>query len=447
MKNHHPCFFKLLRISWLLLLCASFSGCLLSSHFACGRAAPLPDGKNLLTIEQRNDFVKHEELAGRICFDETGFYFLRGSANHMSICRAVKPGDCETLFTSFYDADEIACWGDKLVILGRLDSENYRNDLFVLNKANSGQNSLRVYPYEPEKTIEMPDGSEWHINAWLPLLRLVFNKETSDVPFETLLAQQVGYASDYSLPRERWEYLFHVIGQSIEEEYTILRLQDRYAMKAGSWIYSFRYKEKENKYEMRNSYFIPDSTKGSEEIPYSSDPYYDLCMYGSFPYFINTDYTDYRDDYSPTYVRPTAESGKFGRELDVGEGYFLRKRYPGEQGRMQYLVFTLYDQEPTQNYNDKYDLQFLSGQKYSPSILRPCSRLKSLRFPRRASRSVCERGGRVHLAAGGMPRVLHPMGGGACYRKRRHPLCTALRNATGRGGKRRLQRLVRGSGR
>ena len=165
MKNHHPCFFKLLRISWLLLLCASFSGCLLSSHFACGRAAPLPDGKNLLTIEQRNDFVKHEELAGRICFDETGFYFLRGSANHMSICRAVKPGDCETLFTSFYDADEIACWGDKLVILGRLDSENYRNDLFVLNKANSGQNSLRVYPYEPEKTIEMPDGSEWHINA------------------------------------------------------------------------------------------------------------------------------------------------------------------------------------------------------------------------------------------------------------------------------------------
>ena len=284
-----------------------------------------------------------------VCYDDSGYYFLREQQEGMQVCRAKKPGEAEVLCSLYY-AWGIASWGDKLVVDGWIDEQG-ETGLLVMDKQAATRDQILVYDKEQERELHLQNGTVVKGDVLRPPLRRIFNEHTANIPFDRICKEQVrlngiSNLEDYS--KTNWRAVFQALDMEIKMEYHFSIPEHDWVIQAGGWVYCFSSSGEngETEYYPRNHYYI-GSAYGDG----------DLCLYDGQPYFVEHDYV------GRARLWPSMESGKADLLLGAGKGYWLRLHFHGKNERMQYLVFTSYDEEQPQNYNDIYDLQFLTGHK------------------------------------------------------------------------------------
>ncbi|MEL7602734.1 MAG: hypothetical protein AAGU77_06215, partial [Bacillota bacterium] len=357
MKNYRRRFFKLFRLSWLILPCMLLSGCLFGPN-GCGAPPPQPDTKNLLTIHL-------EAGASMVCYDDSGYYFLRERQEGMQVCHAKKTGEAEVLCSLYY-AWGIASWGDKLVVDGWIDEQG-ETGLLVMDKQAATRDQILVYDEEQEREFHLRNGTVVTEDVLLPPLHRIFNESTANIPFDRICKEQVrldgvSNLEDYS--KTNWRAVFQALDMEIKMEYHFSIPEHDWVIQAGGWVYCFSSSDDNGKTEYYPSeYYYIGSASGAA----------DLCLYDDQPYFVEHDYV------GRARLWPSMESGKADLLLGAGKGYWLRRHFHGKNERMQYFVFTSYDEEQPQNYyDDMYDLQFLTGHKIYAVDLETMQQTKEL---------------------------------------------------------------------
>ncbi len=357
---------RILKLCCLIFICISFTGCLsIVGPSGCGRPPDIYN-PNLLVIRQQEGNRRQYEFENMVTYDSSVAYYLRNTEDGAQLCR-VEPGqEPKMLYTFERPVQEIACWGDTLLVYGQLPLEEEQKEkqkngtdqeeygIYLLHKKDTALSPV-ITMKDPEKYrgIILRDRTDYMRRGRFAL-RAVFNEETIGKPFAYLMDALYPQGLGLDISAEDQQAVLRLFGTQLEEEYNIpgAYREDIWVLEGGSLIASGRY---ENGIYSDIGYTRLDRKARDGGPVYGNQ---NLLFYQNAPYGIYASNMDIR-------ITPALELSKseYAVELDWKSEIFL-KRYAGQQGRMHYLVVSSHtNQIERYEEEDLYDVKYTIGHK------------------------------------------------------------------------------------
>ena len=359
---------RIFKLCCLILLCIGLTGCLsVVGPSGCGRP---PDfyNPNLLVIRQQEDYRRQFKFEDMITYDSTAVYYLRSTEDGAQLYRAEPGQEPQMLYTFARPVQEIACWGDTLLVYGQLPAEEQEEKqkkqadqtdqaeygIYLLQKKDTAASPVITIknPEEYRKVI-LQDHTD-NMRRGGVKLRTVFNEETIGKPFAYLLDALHPQWLGRDISTKDQQAILRLFGTRLEKEYNIPEAYrgDIWVLEGGSLIVCGSY---EDGIYSGIGYARLDRKGRAGGPVYSNE---NLLFYQNAPYEIFASWNDIR-------ITPARElsKSKYAVELVRKSEEFL-KRYAGQQGRMQYLVVSRHtDQIEMYAEKDLYDIRYVIGHK------------------------------------------------------------------------------------
>ncbi|HWR23439.1 MAG TPA: hypothetical protein VN366_08175 [Feifaniaceae bacterium] len=357
---------RILKLCCLIFICISLTGCLsVFGPGGCGHP-PEADNPNLLVIRQQEDYRRQPKFENMVTYDSTAVYYLCNTEGGSRLYRAEPGQEPKVLYMFKHPVQEIASWGDTLLVYGQLPLEEGQKEK---QKNGANREEYGIYLLYKKDTVLSPVVTMKDPEAYRGIilqnrtnymrrerfaLRAVFNEETIGEPFAYLLDALYPQWLGRDISTEDQQTVLRLFGNQLEKEYTIPGFYwgDIWMLEGGSLIVSGRY---EDGMYGDIGYTRLDSKARNGGPTYGGNGY---LFYENAPYGIYAS----SNDISITPARELSKS-EFVAVLRPERERFM-KWYSGQRGRMQYLVVSSHtNQIEIYGEEDFNDVKYAIGHK------------------------------------------------------------------------------------